>query len=339
MKKHVYELDFIRTICALGIIIYHFSNYSLSTFKPLYKFANGDFGVLIVTVFFIITGYALYISNSEVYSLKKFYYKRFKAIFPAFWFVWLIFYIKDVLKVRYPFYAGNPVKFLLTLIGQDGYFSQRIVTYYEVGEWFLGALIIVYLLYPLLLKGINKKAGLSLVILAFLYELIVILNIPVISPGFPGIIESCLKVYVGMFLAKYSLLNIKKILIPALLLLIPFLLINMPFLNNNGLIGIIMGISLFIVLYNLATLLFKIKYLKSIFAFIGSLSFEMFLFQHKVIIIIKDIVLATTFASSVINLLVCIVTTIALSYIVKTIIDYLKTTKVFTTLDHIFIGD
>lgn len=339
MKKHVYELDFIRAICALGIIAYHFSNYSLSSFKPFYKFANGDFGALTVTVFFIITGYALYLSNSEVGNIKRFYYKRFKSIFPTFWLVWLIFYIKDVIKVRYPFYAGNPLKFLLTLIGQDGYFSQRIITYYEVGEWFLGALIFVYLLYPLLVKFINKKPFALLIVLVVLYEIIIVFKVPVISPGFPGIIESCLKVYIGMLLAKYLVLETKELIVPSVLLLIPYLFIDIPISQETGIVSILLGTSLFIVLYNLATLLFKIKYIKNISTFIGSITFEMFLFQHKVILIVKDLIVTSTIINSIINLIVCIVVTIILAYLINTIMKYIKKTKIFTYLDKKYIGD
>lgn len=68
-----------------------------------------------------------------------------------FYMLWLFLYYKQVCGVKHLFYNGNPKYLLLTLFGMDGYMSYRYTpNYYFIGEWFLGALILLYLCYPLL---------------------------------------------------------------------------------------------------------------------------------------------------------------------------------------------
>lgn len=41
---------------------------------------------------------------------------------------------------------------LLSLLGMDGYFQYRGPNYYLIGEWFFGAIVFLYILYPLFAK-------------------------------------------------------------------------------------------------------------------------------------------------------------------------------------------
>ena len=53
--------------------------------------------------------------------------------------------------IRDRFYNGRPKTMLLSLAGMDGYLSYSYPqNYYFIGEWFLGALVCLYLIYPLL---------------------------------------------------------------------------------------------------------------------------------------------------------------------------------------------
>lgn len=86
-KQRIYSFDFIRALCAVGIIVFHFScelDNSVST-KVLHFYSNGSWGNTIVNIFFLLSGAMLYYNNSIIKSLKVFYYKRFKSIFPMFY--------------------------------------------------------------------------------------------------------------------------------------------------------------------------------------------------------------------------------------------------------------
>lgn len=332
MKKHIYQIDLIRTICCISIIFYHFACHTASNLNILTDTVNSKIGEIIVTVFFIVSGFVLYHSNKEIKSLKSFYWKRFKSIFPSFWICWFIFYVINVIKVRTPFYAGNPLKLLLTLIGQDGYFQQRIVTYYTVGEWFLGALIIVYALYPLLLKLHNKNKNLTLLVLIVLTTVVHIFDIPVISPGFPGICECCLKFYIGILM--YEQINIisNTVLIASIIYTVVYSLIRINILNN--VLNIIYSICIFIILYRIAESVLKENKITS---FIAGISYQIFLLQHMIINSILEFSNPTGTASAVLIMLICVIITILLAYIINRITKTLLNSKLFKRLDSLFL--
>ena len=156
-NERILGIEFTRALCAIGIIIYHYFGLSAGTFKFLYTTANDDWGNMFVTTFFCISGAVLYYNYPKVNSYKTFYFKRWKSIFPAFYLAYLLFYAFTSFQQHNLFYAGNPIKFIFTILGLDGFFLYRIGTYYQVGEWFLGAIILLYVLYPFLSICFNKN--------------------------------------------------------------------------------------------------------------------------------------------------------------------------------------
>lgn len=67
--KKILAIDFIRVICALGVIVYHFSCHLNNTrFLPFYSFVNGDWGDVFVTIFFMLSGRNALLRYSNVTS-------------------------------------------------------------------------------------------------------------------------------------------------------------------------------------------------------------------------------------------------------------------------------
>ena len=331
-KKHFSQIDFIRFICCLGIIIYHFACHANSKIVSITTTVNSNIGSIIVTIFFIVSGFVLYHNNSEIKSLKVFYYKRFKSIFPSFYICWFIFYTINVIKVRNPFYAGSPLKFLLTLIGQDGYFIQRIINYYTVGEWFLGALIIVYLLYPLLLKGFNKNDKITLLVLIVLTSLVIAFNIPVISPGFPGICESCLKFYIGMMLCKYSgLMRNRYVIVVSVAFVLIYTLIRISVFNN--LLDIVYSVTIYILLFDISELI-KCKTINKSITDISKISYQIFLFQHMIIQYTFQIYNPKNLFLSIIVLFICMIVTIICAKVLYILVNRIYKTKLYVKLEN-----
>lgn len=331
-NKHFNQIDFIRAVCCIGIILYHFSCHTASNLKPLYETINSNIGGVIVTIFFIVSGFVLYHSNQEIKSLKEFYYKRFKSIFPSFYICWFIFYVLNVIKVRTPFYAGNPLKLLLTLIGQDGYTQLRIVNYYTVGEWFLGALIFVYALYPLLLKIFKKNDLLGLIALIVLTSIVYLFNIPVLSPGFPGICESCLKFYMGMMIYKYmKILNDKKVLLGSLIFFILYTFVKINVLNT--MLDMIYGLVAFILLYKIGEKV-NLKCINEI----SSISYQIFLFQQQVIIHVLEINNPSNITGAIIALLICVILTVICAQLLKKLVNRLYKTNLYIKFENAILG-
>ena len=101
--KYRPEIDSLRAISVLGVIVYHSKIYF---FGELF-FQGGYFGV---DIFFVISGYLITSIiyedlNKNKFSLKKFYIKRCRRIFPA-----LIFTI--LISLLLSWYSVMPVSFV-----------------------------------------------------------------------------------------------------------------------------------------------------------------------------------------------------------------------------------
>lgn len=159
-NKKILAFDFVRTICAIGIIINHYCIESqdsvLQRFFVTFGSGEGSVGYTLVTVFLIISGALLYYNHPSIDSTRNFYISRFKTIFPSYYITWLIAAAGAIVFNR-TFFKNPIYTFPLTIIGMDGYLAGLFPTWRLIGEWFIGAIVIVYLLYPLILSAINKK--------------------------------------------------------------------------------------------------------------------------------------------------------------------------------------
>ena len=96
-SKRVFELDFARCICALIIIAFHYACHTENEKKLLFTLPYGrSYGDLAVTVFFILSGAALYCAYPNIKSIKQFLFKRWKSIFPMFYLCYLYYYLQNV---------------------------------------------------------------------------------------------------------------------------------------------------------------------------------------------------------------------------------------------------
>ena len=161
MKKRLFYLDFVKAVACWAVFTIHFNAETSSMFTlsnqifPSHIFRGvylGDFGV---SLFFIASGVGLYHSwsNSNDHSLKKFYWKRATALYPMFWIAWIwaaVAYLFVFKKLS----SASMAYFPLTVVGMDGYLQgMGLVSgkFYLVGEWFLGCILLMYLVAPFLL--------------------------------------------------------------------------------------------------------------------------------------------------------------------------------------------
>ncbi|MDD6304825.1 acyltransferase family protein [Thermoguttaceae bacterium LCP21S3_D4] len=291
-KERIYGLDFLRAIAALGIIAHHFSGeLKLRDVKMNHwlfqTYPNGSFGLLLVTWFFILSGMALRMNYSRLSlkDLKAYFYKRFKTIFPMFWIAWFICYIQNVLRNGMLFYNGNPLRLLWTLFGLDGYVALRYPTYYNIGEWFLGALVLVYILYPLILKIYNKNRLVTIGGLCVLFLLVDKYHISIQTGPFRSITSCALSCVIGMLIAD-GLEKLQKKYVDILTLVIfgVYLFVPLSICKNVNVSVHIFGAIGFVVVMNLGNWIMKSKILYHIFDMISKLSYPIFLLQHVIIL-------------------------------------------------------
>ena len=86
-KNKLLYITFTRSCCTIGIIIFHYFSHSNSNIKFLYLTKNSSWGFLFSTTFFCISGTVIYYNYPKISSIKKFYYKRWKSIFPSYYMI------------------------------------------------------------------------------------------------------------------------------------------------------------------------------------------------------------------------------------------------------------
>lgn len=160
MKENNTNIELIKVIACIGVVFLHTIGLKSSNFNNLIYYL----GTISVPLFFMINGYLVLNKNEITY--KYLFKKIARLLFIAL--IWNIIY-----------------SVILTIIQgkMDNPFIQTIKSLLEKGNmfwfWFLGALIIVYLLTPILHKILNKpKANKIFIILCVLAcEIIYIVNI------------------------------------------------------------------------------------------------------------------------------------------------------------------
>lgn len=179
-KERILSFDFIRMSAVFLILLTHYNaRYLVFYMNPpmpqnvvftstLFHTYTGNVGV---SLFFILSGASLMYVYSERCDLASFYRKRFIAIYPMFWAAYGLAYMYYFFVNKSVPYTVHQLKWnwLLTLIGMDGYLNSAVPTGYLLGEWFLGIIIIMYLIFPVLRKILLRAPVLSWIIILLLY--------------------------------------------------------------------------------------------------------------------------------------------------------------------------
>lgn len=166
MEHRLFFLDFTRAIAILLIILFHYTAW----LQKIVTDAEGRFvafdlaGAIGVSLFVILSGASLQTSTQRNFAVREFYRKRIVAIFPLFYVCYLtVLLVCAVLYGKVPFAGGQPAAFALTIVGLDGFLAYAGKNYYLIGEWFLGFIIILYAVYPVIRYFFVKNRELTLI--------------------------------------------------------------------------------------------------------------------------------------------------------------------------------
>lgn len=88
--KRLIELDALRGIAAVSVLLFHYtSKYNEAFGAPhmQYEFSYGHYGV---QLFFIISGFVIFLTINKVNSGGEFAFKRFLRLYPTFWLCMLL---------------------------------------------------------------------------------------------------------------------------------------------------------------------------------------------------------------------------------------------------------
>ena len=100
--------------------------------------------------FFLLSGAALCLQWQGRFIARRYFVGRVAATYPAFWLGFAALFLYG--EVLHGNNADIPRwRVIFSLLGLDGYLTPVTVTFYKIGEWFLGVILILYLVFPLLL--------------------------------------------------------------------------------------------------------------------------------------------------------------------------------------------
>lgn len=285
-KERLFYLDFVRAIAVISIIITHFNARYLYLSPPMPEKAvltttvsNIYIGSWGVSLFFIISGAALMYVYQERIEIKNFYRKRFLSIYPMFWIAYIIafFYLFYTNKMI-PGSGAPKINFIYTILGMDGMVAAYIPTYYILGEWFLGAIILMYILFPLLRIGVKKQPIMTFGISLLIYGLIIIcikdINVSII------ILTRLPEILFGMLYAQSGKKINWKMAVSAMIILVGNSIIKPSF--PEAIQTTYVGIASFVLLVYLSYW-FKFKICHYLCNIISKYSYAIFLVHHVII--------------------------------------------------------
>ncbi|MGR1195951.1 acyltransferase family protein [Alloscardovia omnicolens] len=184
-RPRLFYLDAVRAFAAILIVITHFNNPFLVT-RPV--FANSPFGIYIgglgVSLFLIISGAALMYTqgDKEKLNLRTFYSKRALTIYPMFWIAFLVANLFHLWRSGWQFGQTPWWRIIFSVFAVDGYVANmHVSTFYTLGEWFLGFILIFYAIFPLLRVGVKKYPVSTAVIVGILYVVTILSSFTVLQ--------------------------------------------------------------------------------------------------------------------------------------------------------------
>ena len=287
-RERIFGFDFIRMIATLSIVLIHFnaiyiyaSPQRMDLTVLTTRLSNIYLGGWGVSLFFILSGASLMYVYQEKLEIKEFYKKRFLSIYPMFWIAYfIVFLFQFYLYKGFTFSKAPIINFIFTIIGYDGNLMTVIPTFYILGEWFLGCIISMYVIFPLLRKMVIKipKVTLGIILGIFIFmeyfyqlplakDVIFLTRLP----------ELCF----GMYFVKY----IKKVNFPMALVSLFVIVINWivkPQISNDIQV-LYIGIASFLFLMYVSEFFKNFTSIKDFCNYISKYSYAIFLTHHVII--------------------------------------------------------
>jgi len=165
------SVDFLRVASLFMIILYHF-NVEMITKRGWGDMIGWhgnniiDLGQMGVGIFMIISGFSL--SGNSKISALAFFKKRLLRIYPQFYICYAVCLVILIVCNGGVSFSAKPSYFLYTLLGMDGYLHYKQDNFYITGEWFLGAILSLYLVFPVIDICTRNKPIIALLVAVIL---------------------------------------------------------------------------------------------------------------------------------------------------------------------------
>ena len=243
--NRLYNLDYLRGLAALGIMIYHYLTWTVGKFSA--DTFMGRLGIYGVSIFYVLSGLTLYLvyynkMEPSKQDLLAFFKKRIFRIFPL---LWLVTFTAILLSRKMP----DPTNLFLNLTGLFGF--VRWDKYFSTGVWSIGNELVFYVFFPFFILFIKRLKPLMIVMTFVLFSLYLYFAFVKLDTGITlaeqwrNYVNPLNQVFLflGGFLIGFFFQNakVKNSVILALLLVTSSVFIFFPATGNT--INIVTGVS------------------------------------------------------------------------------------------------
>ena len=289
MKNRILCLDYVRAIATCLIILTHYNAVFLYMPEPnlqaivgtayIDKLYIGDWGV---SLFLVLSGASLMYVSQKKFNVWNFYKKRFLTIYPLYWFVYVI--TMSYLFLKYQ--TINPVhaekyKIVLSIIGFDSYLNNITAVWSGIGEWFLGLIILLYIIFPLLYYMLQKHERLLVLLAICVYALTLKYYSFSIYPSTNVLIRIPEFIF-GMLYVKHNFKESNKVIIMSVVVILLDLLIRDKV--HVCIRTSYLGVSAFVIICRLSEKFIKEDWkICRVLQGICKYSFVVFLIHHRII--------------------------------------------------------
>ena len=290
--KRLNYLNVIRLVSFAGIVFYHIVVELAARdmigpgSEALYCNSNVHIATSAVALFFMISGASLMFSSNKekTFRIGKYYKKR-------------------VLRILIPYYIASLIPFLVICNGQvpaairkwklifnvfamDGYATVwgLDVMYLMIGEWFMGCLVILYLLFPLLRYLVCRFPFVTFLTATAAYALLALWDPFPIGPHL-NVVFKGYEFLLGMYLITAVDSIPRKLLFPVIAV---FLLCPVPLPVHPTFAITIMAVCLYVLFAKLEPVFAKAPAFNRVCSACCKYSYEIFLIHHFVIVIMID---------------------------------------------------
>lgn len=250
----------------------------------------GILGKVCVPIFLILSGYGLGISTNAGFNVKNFYKKHLTKLYFNYWITITISFLVGIIFFRGKAYdlLGNTA-ILKIIINYTGLQYLNGYMGYNSSWWFITAIVMLYLLFPLIHVMIKKT---NVIFILFSFILLFPSALSFEFYNLKWVTFNFFPFIVGVFLAEVNFFeSIEKLNAPRAKLYILFMIIGLYafFIPTRLRYGMTFEgyaldnlFAILIIIFNFLYLN-KIKYLNSFFILIGKYSMDMFLIHGFVV--------------------------------------------------------
>lgn len=232
-NKKLQELEILRAMAIILIVFIHFlPALNFGYFQQFLMSIRELLTVVGLSIFFFVSGFVLYYNYPQISlkTLDKFYYKRLKRIYPLYW---LTIILGLLLSTVLPWGNVNILNLMVVTFGLQSIFSVNPNGFYWF--WFIGVLVILYLIYPVFAQSKNILINSSIALAVFLVILVLNEKLGILSP----VINSYWIFFAGIIICWLTMnyKNLKANINPFSLISV-VVLFNLLFISSELNIGV-----------------------------------------------------------------------------------------------------